>query len=104
MKILILIMLWPLYDQHLHEQNIQQIYYQTSSNHIQILHLKSRIPNERKKASVVPINKKDEKQEFKNYGPVSLLPINGEMIYLNLPLRIILYYQTNQDLSPWIHA
>ena len=34
-----------------------------------------RFPSEWKKANVVPIHKKDDKQFLKNYRPVSLLPI-----------------------------
>ena len=36
-------------------------------------------PNEQKKPNVVPIHKKSEKQEFKNYEPVSLLLICGKI-------------------------
>ena len=34
-----------------------------------------RFPSKSKKTNVVPIHKKDDKQIFKNYRPVSLLPI-----------------------------
>ena len=45
-------------------------------------------PNEWKKASVVPVHKKGDKQVLRNYRPVSLLPICGKiferLIYNNL--------------------
>ena len=36
-------------------------------------------PTEWKKANVVPIHKRDDKQNVKNYRPVSLLPIFGKI-------------------------
>ena len=36
---------------------------------------KGQFPNERKKANVVPVHKKGDKQVLRNYQPVSLLPI-----------------------------
>ena len=36
-------------------------------------------PTEWKKAYVVPIHKRDDKQNVKNYRPVSLLPIFGKI-------------------------
>ena len=38
-----------------------------------------RFPLEWKKANVVPIHKKGDKQTIKNYRPVSLLPICGKI-------------------------
>ena len=34
-----------------------------------------RFPLERKKANIVPIHKKDDKQTIENYRPISFLPI-----------------------------
>ena len=36
-------------------------------------------PSEWKKGNVVPIHKKDDKQCFKDYRPISLLPICGKI-------------------------
>ena len=38
-----------------------------------------RFPLERKKANIVPIHKKDDKQTIENYRPVSFLPICGKI-------------------------
>ena len=38
-----------------------------------------KFPSEWKKGNVVPILKKDHKQNVKNYRPVSLLPISGKI-------------------------
>ena len=49
---------------------------------------KGQFPNEWKKANVVPVHKKGDKQMLRNYRPVSLLPICGKiferLIYNNL--------------------
>ena len=48
----------------------------------------AKLPTEWKKANVVPVHKKGDKQILKNYRPVSLLPICGKiferLIYNNL--------------------
>ena len=38
-----------------------------------------RFPLERKKANIVPIHKKDDKQTIENYRPISFLPICGKI-------------------------
>ena len=47
-----------------------------------------KFPTEWKKANVAPVHKKGDKQIFKNYRPVSLLPICRK-IFLNILLRTI---------------
>ena len=39
----------------------------------------SQFPSERKKANVVPVFKKVDKQLLKNYRPISLLPLTGKI-------------------------
>ena len=63
-----------------------------------------RFPLEWKKANVVPIHKKDDKQTIKNYLLVSLLPISGKiferLLYdtmFDFFLRIIYFLQINLD-------
>ena len=49
-------------------------------------------PKEWKKANIVPVHKKHDKQLIKNYRPVSLLPICSkifEKVILNLMMIII---------------
>ena len=38
-----------------------------------------RFPLERKKANIVPIHKKDDKQTIENYRPISFLPTCGKI-------------------------
>ena len=50
--------------------------------------IKEEFPSEWKKANVVPVHKKSDKQSLKNYRPISLLPIFGKIferiIYNNI--------------------
>ena len=39
-----------------------------------------KFPSEWKKANVVPIHKKDDRQILKSYRPISLLPITGKIL------------------------
>ena len=38
-----------------------------------------KFPSEWKKTNVVPVFKKNNKQELKNYRPISLLPVSGKI-------------------------
>ena len=67
---------------------------------------KGKFPHEWKKANVVPVHKKGNKQSFKNYRPISLLPICSKiferLIYnemFTFLLRTIWSLQINQDLG-----
>ena len=50
-----------------------------------------RFPSEWKKANVVPIHKKDDKQILKNYRPVSLLPVSVKIFERIIYNRIFEY-------------
>ena len=50
-----------------------------------------------KKDNVVPIHKKDDKQNVKNYRPVSLLPICGK-IFERLIYNVMYDFLTENDL------
>ena len=54
-----------------------------------------RFPSEWKKANVVPIHKKDDKQFLKNYRPVSLLPICSKIFERIIYNRIFEYLIEN---------
>ena len=41
--------------------------------------IKGEFPSDWKKANVVPVHKKSDKQSLKNYRPISLLPIFGKI-------------------------
>ena len=50
--------------------------------------INKRFPNEWKKANIIPIHKKGDKQIIKNYRSVSLLPICGKILKkLSLTLK-----------------
>ena len=42
--------------------------------------MKGCFPNEWKKANILPVHKKNDKQLLKNYQPISLLPICGKVL------------------------
>ena len=54
-------------------------------------------PLESKKANIVPIHKKGDKQTVINYRPVSLLPICGK-IFERLPYNEMLNFLLENDL------
>ena len=56
-----------------------------------------KFPSEWKKGNVVPIYKKDDKQNVKNYCPVSLLPICGK-IFERLIYNVMYEFLTENDL------
>ena len=57
-------------------------------------------PNQRKKANVVPIHKKGDKQLIENYRPVSLLPICGMVFERLIFNSLFSYFIENNLLSP----
>ena len=60
----------------------------------------AKFPSKWKKGNVVPIHKKDDKQNVKNYRPVSLLPICGK-IFESLIYNVMYDFLTeNNLLSP----
>ena len=56
-----------------------------------------KFPSEWKKGNVVPIHKKDDKQNVKNYRPVSLLPICSK-IFERLTYDVMYDFLTENDL------
>ena len=56
-------------------------------------------PEEWKKANVVPIHKKSDKKNIKNYRPVSLLPICGKIFERILYDRIFMFLSENNLIS-----
>ena len=59
-----------------------------------------RFPLERKKASVVPIHKKGDKQTIKNHRPVSLLPICDKIFERLLYDTMLVFFCKSNLLSP----
>ena len=59
-----------------------------------------KFPSEWKKGNIVPVHKKDDKQNVKNYRPESLLPICGK-IFERLIYNVMYYiFSDNKLLSP----
>ena len=56
-----------------------------------------KFPSEWKKGNVIPIHKKDDKQNVKNYCPVLLLPICGK-IFERLIYNFMYDFLTENDL------
>ena len=57
-------------------------------------------PDQWKKANIVPIHKKGDKQLLKNYRPVSLLPICGKVFERIIFNDLFKYFKENNLLSP----
>ena len=57
-------------------------------------------PSEWKKGNVVPIHKKDDKQCFKNYGPISLLPICGKIFEKLIFNEMFKFFIEKELISP----
>ena len=58
-------------------------------------------PNEWKKANIVPIHKKSDKQLIQNYRPVSLLPICGKIFEKVIFNSLFEYLEKNNLLDPY---
>ena len=58
-----------------------------------------KFPNEWKKANVVPVHKKGDKQILKNYRPISLLPIDGKIFVRLLYDRMFEFFIANNLIS-----
>ena len=56
-------------------------------------------PSGWKKANVVPVHKKGDKQSLKNYRPISLLPIFGKFFEGIIYNNIFEYLTTNKLIS-----
>ena len=57
-------------------------------------------PNEWKKANVVPVHKKNEKQLLKKYRPISLLPICGKVLERILYNSMFEFFIQNDLITP----
>ena len=62
--------------------------------------LKSGIfPSAWKKANIIPIHKKGDKMDIKNYRPISLLPICGKLFEKVIYNSLYKYYESNHILN-----
>ena len=61
-------------------------------------------PDLLKKAVVTPIFKEDDKNEIRNYRPISILPVISKIFEKSAAGQLILYLEKNQLLSPFQHA
>ena len=52
-----------------------------------------------KKANIIPIHKKGDKMDIKNYRPISLLPICGKLFEKDIYNAIYNYYESNNILN-----
>ena len=52
-----------------------------------------------KKANIIPIHKKGDKMDIKNYRPISLLPICGKLFEKVIYNSIYKYYEMNNILN-----
>ena len=58
-----------------------------------------KFPSEWKKASVVPVFKKNNKQELKNYRPISLLPVSSKIFERLLCDSMFKFFTENNLIS-----
>ena len=58
--------------------------------------IKGEYPFESRKANVVPVHKKGDKQSLKNYRPISLLPIFGKVFERIICNNIFKYLTANK--------
>ena len=61
---------------------------------------KGKFPEIWKKANVVPVHKREDKMLVKNYCPISLLPIFGEMFERVIYNPLFNYFQSNRLFTP----
>ena len=61
---------------------------------------RGKFPQEWKKANVVPVHKKNDKQLVKNYRPISLLPICGKIFERILYNSLFDFLNQNDLISP----
>ena len=61
---------------------------------------REKFPQEWKKANVVPVHKKNDKQLVKNYRPISLLPICGKIFERILYNSLFDFLNQNDLISP----
>ena len=61
---------------------------------------KGKFPHEWKKANVVPVHKKGNKQSFKNYRPISLLPICSKIFERLIYNEMFTFFTENNLISP----
>ena len=58
-----------------------------------------KFPSEWKKANVVPVHKRGDKQILQTYRPISLLPIKGKILERLLYHRMFEYFTENNLIS-----
>ena len=61
---------------------------------------RGKFPHERKKANVVPVHKKNDKQLVKNCRPISLLPMCGKIFERILYNSLFNFLNQNDLISP----
>ena len=61
---------------------------------------KGKFPHEWKKANVVPVHKKGNKQSLKNYRPISLLPICSKIFERLIYNEMFTFFTENNLISP----
>ena len=59
-----------------------------------------KFPTEWKKANVVPAHKKGDKQNLKNYPPISFLPVAGKIFERILYYNLYEFFTENNLISP----